>query len=100
MEAIRQAGGSGKANLRSAKQMKIETRKRMQEEKVSSSSDLMADLHAKLALRRKGISGANKTEVSVGNAMQRVSAMIPPPQFSEPESNLQEDEEGMDEDWD
>lgn len=60
MESIRQAGGSGKARLRSAKDRKIEVKKKKQEEKAtisSSGGDLMADLSAKLAMRRKGISG-------------------------------------------
>lgn len=40
----------------------------------------MADLNAKLALRRKGISGTKASDGSEMNtALSRVSAMIPPP---------------------
>lgn len=97
MEAIRQAGGSGKAKLRSAKDLKIEAKKKKQEEKaVGGGGDLMADLHAKLSMRRKGISGVKKPESSVSGAMEKVSAMIPPPALTEPGSSNTED----DEDWD
>lgn len=37
----------------------------------------MDDLHNKLALRRKGISGSK--DATSGNVMNRISAMIPPP---------------------
>lgn len=62
----------------------------------------MADLHAKLALRRKGISGTRVVEgvVEVGSAMSSVSAMIPPPPVPSAdnvESTATEDE---DNDWD
>lgn len=54
----------------------------------------MADLHAKLAMRRKGISGT-KTDAggSGGSALDKVSAMIPPPP-SDSSTNTE------DEDWD
>lgn len=70
MAAIRNAGGIGRAKLR---------RTMPSEDNVgrwSSASvggDLMADLHAKLALRRKGIAG------SAGGALERMSNLIPPP---------------------
>lgn len=65
--------------------------------KVSTApgGDLMADLHNKLAMRRKGISGAKDIESSINasraaiataatidsgpNLINRISAMIPPP---------------------
>lgn len=70
MAAIRDAGGVGRAKLKSA------ASKEEKADKWSSASvggDLMADLHSKLSLRRKGISG------TVSGALDRMSAMIPPP---------------------
>ncbi|XP_012268668.2 WASH complex subunit 1-like [Athalia rosae] len=70
MAAIREAGGAGRAKLKSA------ARKEEKADKWSSASvggDLMADLHTKLSLRRKGISG------TATSALDRMSAMIPPP---------------------
>lgn len=56
----------------------------------------MADLHAKLAMRRKGISGA-KGELGEGNALDKVSAMIPPPP---PDNGKGSSTNTEDEDWD
>nr|CAD7579315.1 unnamed protein product [Timema californicum] len=98
MEAIRKAGGTGLAKLRSAKEIKIEAKKKKQEEKAvggAEAGNLLADLHSKLALRRKGISGVNKPEISVGGVMDRVSAMIPPPPAPHQSSSNTED----DDDW-
>lgn len=55
----------------------------------------MADLHAKLAMRRKGISGT-KPDGDSGNALDRISAMIPPPPSNDRGSSTNTD----DEDWD
>ncbi|KAF5285275.1 hypothetical protein FQR65_LT13289 [Abscondita terminalis] len=90
MEAIRKAGGSKNAKLKST-----ETKKT-----APPSSDLMADLHAKLSLRRKGISGSknqNNSNFDVGSTMNRVSAMIPPPPTK---LELNESTNTEDEDWD
>lgn len=61
----------------------------------------MADLNAKLALRRKGISGA-KEKVSESNdlssALSKISAMIPPPISKTNE--LTESTNTEDDDWD
>ncbi len=79
--------------LRSVKDRKIASKKKKQEEKSSGGEgggggggggDLMSDLAHKLQMRRKGISGTGKqAEESKGggrgNAMDRISAMIPPP---------------------
>lgn len=59
----------------------------------------MADLHAKLAMRRKGISGA-KTEGGENdgrNALDKLSAMIPPPP---PDNGKSSSTNTEDEDWD
>ena len=101
MEAIRAAGGHGKAKLKSAKERKLAEKKKKHEEKergvdvVATGGDLMSDLAAKLQMRRKGISG---TKVSVtsqgeqesGGAMDRISSMIPPP----PAPSVSHEEEG------
>lgn len=60
LESIRQAGGIGKAKLRSVKERKLEKKKQKEQEQVRATSqggDLMSDLFNKLAMRRKGISG-------------------------------------------
>lgn len=58
----------------------------------------MADLHAKLAMRRKGISGAKLAGSEPANAMEKVSAMIPPP----PQSSMTNEKNSAteDEEWD
>lgn len=63
----------------------------------------MADLHNKLALRRKGISGTKENAVasaveSPPNVMDRISAMIPPPPH--PQANSSNTEASEDDDWD
>lgn len=109
MAAIRQAGGVGKAKLRAAKPLQdvcnmmqkiyliqqyisviyIMFYQEFVEKKPSTSGpgNLMADLHAKLSMRRKGISGS-KSDSSPnvmnkdrgdGSVMDKISAMIPPP---------------------
>lgn len=52
----------------------------------------MADLHAKLSMRRKGISG-NKPENPT--AMDKISEMIPPPPATQSDKSSAEEE-----DWD
>ena len=70
MEAIRGAGGAGKARLRSAKERRLMESKKNKDvgssDETSSAKtlggpgDLMSDLAAKLQLRRKGLMGAQK----------------------------------------
>ena len=111
LAAIRKAGGAGKAKLKSAKERKMAKKKEKQEEKevgapAASGGDLMSDLAAKLAMRRKGISGPNKpggasqsnqndSEHSTGggSALDKISAMIPPP------PKARSGTVGTDEDW-
>lgn len=90
MEAIRKAGGLKNARLKSAESAKAES--------TLQPGDLMADLHAKLAMRRKGISGAKAMDDSNGgNAMDKVSAMIPPPP---PVNDISSSTNTEDDDWD
>ena len=63
MEAIRKAGGTEKAGLKSAKERKRRRKAKKEEDQVpaagggGSGGDLLGDLHAALSRRRKGISG-------------------------------------------
>ncbi|KAM5238634.1 WASH complex subunit 1 [Ctenodactylus gundi] len=84
LESIRQAGGIGKAKLRSVKERKLEKKKQKEQEQVRATSqggDLMSDLFNKLAMRRKGISGkgpATGASEGPGGAFARMSDSIPP----------------------
>lgn len=80
MDAIRKAGG--KAKLRAAAPMQNDKKTSVVTEGKTGSSDgaggsgnLMDDLHKKLMMRRKGISGAKKPS----SVMDRLSDLIPPP---------------------
>ncbi|CAD7088892.1 unnamed protein product [Hermetia illucens] len=86
MEAIRKTGGLRGAKLRTAAAAEVSKTSEPESKKTGSkpSGDLMADLHNKLLMRRKGISGAKdqnqpSTSSSSGNVMDRLSALIPPP---------------------
>ena len=62
MEAIRKAGGTKKAGLKTAKERKRRRKAKKEEDAVPAASsggggDLLGDLHAALTRRRKGISG-------------------------------------------
>ncbi|CAH6792016.1 WASH complex subunit 1 [Phodopus roborovskii] len=84
LESIRQAGGIGKAKLRSVKERKLEKKKQREQEQVRATSqggDLMSDLFNKLVMRRKGISGKGPgagTSEGPGGAFTRMSDCIPP----------------------
>ncbi|KAK0097151.1 hypothetical protein PV326_003156 [Microctonus aethiopoides] len=79
MAAIRAAGGVGKAKLRSAVSSVEHPSDRWSSASVGG--DLIADLHAKLSLRRKGIAGGGMT------AMERVSQLIAPPPLNSNEAD-------------
>ena len=87
LDAIRAAGGAGKAKLRNPKVRKVESKKKKEEVSGSGGGgggDLMSDLAATLPMRRNGISGATGAPGGEGTgggggAMDRISAMIPPP---------------------
>nr|XP_004656902.1 WASH complex subunit 1 [Jaculus jaculus] len=84
LESIRQAGGIGKAKLRSVKERKLEKKKQKEQEQVRATSqggDLMSDLFNKLVMRRKGISGKGPgtgSSEGPGGAFTRMSDAIPP----------------------
>lgn len=94
MDEIRNAGGLQKAKLRS-----VNDRIADKNETLPAGGGLMADLHRKLAMRRKGISGNNKqNDVGIEGAMYRISStMLPLNRESESEADADDDTEG---DWD
>lgn len=87
MEAIREAGG--KKKLKSIDETKTS------KQTESSGGDLMADLHLKLAMRRKGISGAKKnidnSELDSRGTLSLMSALIPPPEETNEETDQEDD---------
>ncbi|XP_024423614.2 WASH complex subunit 1 [Desmodus rotundus] len=100
LESIRQAGGIGKAKLRSVKERKLEKKKQKEQEQVRATGqggDLMSDLFNKLAMRRKGISGKGPgtgASEGPGGAFARMSDSIPP--LPPPQQPPGEEDEG---DW-
>lgn len=59
----------------------------------------MADLHSKLSMRRKGISGTKTVDndiLDTSTAIGKISAMIPPPS----KNDLTDSTNTEDEDWD
>ena len=79
MQAIR--GAAGKAKLRAATNKgSQDTNEGSQKKKLppATGGDLMSDLHAKLALRRRGIAGTNDSKKKA-SIMDKVSSLIPPP---------------------
>ena len=92
LDAIRNAGGKPKPKTikdkKMDKKLQMKENKELGNSKPSSGGDLMSDLMSRLALRRDGISGNQKTpkqsarpskQPSDMSAMERISAMIPPP---------------------
>uniref|UniRef100_A0A8C0TR35 WH2 domain-containing protein n=1 Tax=Canis lupus familiaris TaxID=9615 RepID=A0A8C0TR35_CANLF len=99
LESIRQAGGIGKAKLRSVKERKLEKKKQKEQEQVRATSqggDLMSDLFNKLVMRRKGISGKGPVtgaSEGPGGAFARMSDSIPPlPPPQQPPGEEDEDD--------
>ncbi|KAI5651706.1 WAHD domain of WASH complex domain-containing protein [Phthorimaea operculella] len=84
MAAIRQAGGAGRAKLRPA------AADSPADKPPKSGGDLMADLHAKLSMRRRGISGAER---SGGSVLHTLASVIPEPEASS------EQQSSSDDDW-
>ncbi|XP_053965097.1 WASH complex subunit 1 [Anastrepha ludens] len=121
MDAIRKAGGARGGRLRAAAPVDVVDNRlssKGSETKLKTSNtgggDLMADLHNKLLMRRKGISGAKDKEninaaetahkgslsfgaTTTGNpVMSRLSALIPPPVGRK---NSDDDDDDNDTDW-
>ncbi|XP_045129327.1 WASH complex subunit 1-like [Portunus trituberculatus] len=125
MRAIQEAGGMGRAKLKSAKEDRKRRKKEGEKEEEGKgggggggkssggkapAGDLMSDLFNRLSQRRKGISGAQKTpsepsrnqaggaSTNTSSTMERISSLIPPPPLT---SSVEEEAgEGSDDDWD
>ena len=106
LEAIRNAGGTSGAGLKSLNERKAEERARREAEQetagggTSGGGDLMGDLMSKLNMRRKGISGARSSELEPAaqpaGAMDKISLMIPPPPGAADQGSESDDEDGWD----
>lgn len=83
----------GKAKLRAAAAQDVANNNESSAPPRRTGGNLMDDLHNKLALRRKGISGTKDAVSSPGNVMNRISAMIPAPPPKQPESGSSEDDD-------
>lgn len=88
MAAIRSA--AGKPKLRAAAD--LERRDEPKKPKGDKGMDLMTDLHNKLMMRRKGISGAQKEEPQ--SVKDRLSSLIPPPT-----KKSSDDDDKSDDEW-
>lgn len=107
MDAIRKAGGARGGRLRAAADVARQTSTERldavpDKPKAAPGGDLMADLHNKLLMRRKGISGAKDGQgnpTDGGGVMSRLSALIPPPPVRNQNSSSDEDGTGDDADW-
>lgn len=98
MDAIRRAGGAQNAKLKTNTN---QNQPSVPEKKPGDASpgDLMSDLTAKLALRRKGISGNNaRVQVDASDLLSRMSSLIPPPPADSPQSTAINSDD--DQDWD
>lgn len=96
MDAIRKAGGSKNANLRKTTQESSSG-----STKQPASGDLMADLHSKLMMRRKGISGSktSQTPLTPDSTLAMLSSIIPPPtKSSDAGSGVSTDDEAWNDD--
>ncbi|KPJ08301.1 WAS protein family-like 1 [Papilio machaon] len=91
MAAIRQAGGAGRAKLRPAAADSTPDK----DKKVAVGGDLMADLHAKLSMRRRGISGAERAGARGGSLLHAMANAIP-----EPGEQSASQRSSSDDDWD
>lgn len=98
MQAIRNA--AGKSKLRSIpaadEQPTVVSKKRPQ---APPTGDLMSDLHAKLAMRRRGIAGSKEAKKEKASLMDKVSSLIPPPPKRAAESS-DDDSSSTENDWD
>lgn len=107
MDAIRKAGGARGGRLRAAADVARQTSSEQLDSipdkpKTVTGGDLMADLHNKLLMRRKGISGAKDGQTNSpesGGVMSRLSSLIPPPPIRNQNSSSDEDDAGDDADW-
>ncbi|XP_053683515.1 WASH complex subunit 1 [Sabethes cyaneus] len=93
MEAIRKAGGAQNAKLKHSQP--ADGKRDSTKPSKTGPQNFIDDLHNKLQMRRKGISGARENQ-EPGNVIDRLSALIPPP----PPKLDASASESNDEDWD
>lgn len=92
MQAIRNAGGKSKLrSFAAADELSPVEKKKIQ---AAPAGDLMSDLHAKLALRRRGIAGTKEAKKEKASLMDKVSSLIPPPP-----KRTESDNESSDSEW-
>ena len=94
MQAIRNAGGKKMLRIPAAdEQTPTVTKKKPT---PAPTGDLMSDLHAKLAMRRRGIAGSKEAKKEKVSLMGKVSSLIPPPSKR---SESDDDSNSSDNDW-
>ena len=95
MQAIRNAGGKKVLRIIPAadEQVATDTKKKTA---PAPAGDLMSDLHAKLAMRRRGIAGNKEAKKEKVSLMGKVSSLIPPPSKR---SESDDDTNSSDNDW-
>lgn len=95
MAAIRNAG---KSALRSVAAREEDDRNSSTKKPPAKpAGDLMSDLHAKLAMRRRGIAGNKEARKEKASLMEKVSSLIPPPVSA---SSDDDEESNSNDDWD
>lgn len=102
MEAIRNAGGAQKAKLRHSQEPTKQGRADSTKPNSASGGpqNFIDDLHSKLQMRRKGISGARENADQPANVIDRLSALIPPPPPKMQMDASASGESNDEEDWD
>lgn len=96
MQAIRNAGGKSKLRSIPAADEQVPTAAKKKPQ-AAPAGNLMSDLHAKLALRRRGIAGSKEAKKEKASLMDKVSSMIPPPSKR---SESDDDSASSENDWD
>lgn len=97
MQAIRNAGGKSKLrSIPAADEQPAGVSKKKPQ--AAPTGDLMSDLHAKLAMRRRGIAGSKEAKKEKASIMDKVSSLIPPPPKRTAESS-DDDSSSTDNDW-
>ncbi|CRL05314.1 CLUMA_CG017970, isoform A [Clunio marinus] len=96
MQAIRNAGGKVKLKAVPARDEDVTNAKKNVQKLPAM--DLMSDLHAKLALRRRGIAGTKETKKEKSSILAKVSSLIPAPTERSESDNDSESNDGSD--WD
>jgi WAS protein family homolog 1 len=97
MAAIRNAGG--KSKLRSVPAADEQAPNTKKKPIIQPAGDLMSDLHAKLAMRRRGIAGTKEAKKEKSSILDKVSSLIPPPKADDSDSSS-DSASNNDTDWD